>query len=182
MTLANAFLDKDVFVHVEDVRRLRSRGWQPRSQICEGCKRRAWGPGSGEAIWSEWREGRERDQTRRMGKWSVDGGGIDGTGGGGEQVRGAKGKGKAVRGHSTAQSAAHTVPHSQASLDLEEHGASPPTPTSRPDKIFVFSCRHVFHQNCLETATREAGVGTDGITDHGIDGHGAAFKCPICVE
>lgn len=64
LSLANRFLDKEGFARVEEVRDLRQRGWRPRGQVCEGCRKRAWGPGTGGAIWDSW-ERREDERHRR---------------------------------------------------------------------------------------------------------------------
>jgi hypothetical protein len=59
LNLANRFLDKEGFENVHEITELRQRGWRPRGQVCEGCKKRAWGPGAGNGIWERWekREG-----------------------------------------------------------------------------------------------------------------------------
>jgi len=54
LSLANRFLDKESFEHVHEITELRKRGWRPRGQVCEGCKKRAWGPGAGPAVWEAW--------------------------------------------------------------------------------------------------------------------------------
>ncbi|KAF2186881.1 hypothetical protein K469DRAFT_571276 [Zopfia rhizophila CBS 207.26] len=68
LSLANRFLDKDAFMHVEDVHELRQRGWRPRGQVCERCRKRAWGPGAGGGIWESWERGRVREDERRVAK------------------------------------------------------------------------------------------------------------------
>ncbi|KAF1835453.1 hypothetical protein BDW02DRAFT_588161 [Decorospora gaudefroyi] len=80
LSLANRFLDKESFVHVEQVTELRKRGWRPRGQVCEGCKKRVWGPGAGSTVWEAW-ERREQERERRKGV-------------GLERDEGGKGKGK----------------------------------------------------------------------------------------
>lgn len=47
LDLSSHLLDADVFDSVRDVHVLRQRGWRPKTQVCELCKRRAWGPGAG---------------------------------------------------------------------------------------------------------------------------------------
>ncbi|KAF2795814.1 hypothetical protein K505DRAFT_272595 [Melanomma pulvis-pyrius CBS 109.77] len=65
LSLANTFLDKEGFKRVEEITDLRQKGWRPRGQVCEGCKKRAWGPGAGGGIWEAWeREGAERARRR----------------------------------------------------------------------------------------------------------------------
>ncbi|KAF2772098.1 hypothetical protein EJ03DRAFT_387882 [Teratosphaeria nubilosa] len=53
LTLANDLLGSDVFAEIEQCDRLRHKGWRPRSQVCEICKRRAFGQGVGERVWDE---------------------------------------------------------------------------------------------------------------------------------
>tara|TARA_R110002003_G_scaffold176_5_gene14326 strand:- start:1486 stop:5244 length:3759 start_codon:yes stop_codon:yes gene_type:complete len=59
LSLANRFLDKESFEHVHEITELRKRGWRPRGQVCEGCRKRAWGPGAGGAIWDAWEKSEE---------------------------------------------------------------------------------------------------------------------------
>ncbi|KAF3484116.1 uncharacterized protein GIQ15_03440 [Arthroderma uncinatum] len=63
LSLANTMLDKDLFVHVDEITKLRQKGWRPRGQVCEVCRRRAWGPGTGAHIWEAWEN--KWDQRRR---------------------------------------------------------------------------------------------------------------------
>ncbi|KAL1603633.1 Vacuolar protein sorting-associated protein 8 [Paraconiothyrium brasiliense] len=83
LSLANRFLDKEGFEHVREINELRQRGWRPRGQICEGCHKRAWGPGAGGAIWEAW----ERSENDRLLKR------IETV----AEENGAKGKGKSAR-------------------------------------------------------------------------------------
>ncbi|CAE7002635.1 hypothetical protein P3342_001634 [Pyrenophora teres f. teres] len=81
LSLANRFLDKESFAHVHDITELRKRGWRPRGQVCEACKKRAWGPGAGAAVWEAWEM---REEGRRKSREE----------GVGDEVVGGKGKGK----------------------------------------------------------------------------------------
>ena len=74
LSLANTFLDKEGFEQVEQITELRQRGWRPRGQVCEGCKKRTWGPGAGSGIWEAWeRESAER--ARKKAEVNADEGG-----------------------------------------------------------------------------------------------------------
>jgi hypothetical protein len=120
LSLANAMLDKDLFVHVDEVFKLRQRGWRPRGQICEVCRRRVWGPGTGTLIWEAWEAKQRADLMKRRqppGLSSV-------------ENESARGKGKAAE------------PNSE-----EVDTASKDTGGLEP--IVVFSCRHVYHRRCL---------------------------------
>ncbi|KAL8989808.1 MAG: hypothetical protein Q9177_001392 [Variospora cf. flavescens] len=64
LALANRLLDKDLFVHVEEADKLRRRGWRPLGQVCEGCGKRVWGPGTGGSVWEAWQQREEDDAAR----------------------------------------------------------------------------------------------------------------------
>ncbi|PSN63066.1 hypothetical protein BS50DRAFT_103737 [Corynespora cassiicola Philippines] len=72
LSLANRFLDKEGFHRVEEISQLRQRGWRPRGQVCEGCKKRTWGPGAGGAIWEAW-ERKGQEELLERGKKNGDG-------------------------------------------------------------------------------------------------------------
>ncbi|OCT48748.1 putative Golgi complex component (Vps8) [Cladophialophora carrionii] len=137
LALSNAMLDKDVFVHLDEVTRLRLRGWRPRGQVCEVCRRRIWGPGIGERVWEQWQKKEEArlDRRRRIQQGDPT-----------HEEDGARGKGKATVGVS-----------SQEALESESPGGSD---ALREDigPLVVFSCRHVYHQKCLGQAAGEDGV------------------------
>ena len=117
--LANSILDKDLFVHVDEVFKMRQKGWRPRGQICEVCRRRVWGPGSGTQIWEAWERKQDSDMKRRQPPdMKADG------------EEGGRGKGKAADAKSE-----EVV---TASADSGDGGP-----------IVVFSCRHVYHRKCL---------------------------------
>ncbi|KAF2270749.1 hypothetical protein CC78DRAFT_564066 [Lojkania enalia] len=68
LSLANRFLDKEGFKQVKEIHELRQRGWRPRGQVCEGCRKRTWGPGAGGGIWEAWeRKGQLEIERRRAG-------------------------------------------------------------------------------------------------------------------
>lgn len=66
LSLANRFLDKESFKHVADISERRIRGWRPRGQVCEGCRKRAWGPGAGAGIWESWEKHESERERRKM--------------------------------------------------------------------------------------------------------------------
>ena len=83
LSLANRFLDKEGFEHVREINELRQRGWRPRGQVCEGCRKRAWGPGAGGSIWEAWDQRENNRLAKRMEEVA--------------EENGAKGKGKSMR-------------------------------------------------------------------------------------
>lgn len=83
LSLANRFLDKEGFEHVREINELRQRGWRPRGQVCEGCRKRAWGPGAGGSIWEAWEQRENNRLAKRMEEVAEENGG--------------KGKGKSMR-------------------------------------------------------------------------------------
>jgi vacuolar protein sorting-associated protein 8 len=121
LSLANLMLDKDLFVHVDEVFKMRQKGWRPRGQICEVCRRRVWGPGTGTPIWEAWEAKQNTDSMKRrqpLHMTLVD------------QDESGRGKGKA------------------AELKSEEFDTAAPDPGGM-GPIVVFSCRHVYHRKCL---------------------------------
>ncbi|KIX01400.1 uncharacterized protein Z518_09126 [Rhinocladiella mackenziei CBS 650.93] len=128
LSLSNAMLDKDVFVHLDEVTALRQRGWRPRGQVCEACRRRVWGPGIGDKVWEEWQKREEARLARQRRVQYVEP--I-------EEDDGTRGKGKATIGASSHE-------------PLEDDGSSGAAPVGEnPGPIVVFSCRHLYHQKCL---------------------------------
>ena len=127
LSLANELLGSDVFTEIQEANELRQRGWRPRTQVCDQCKRRAWGPGIGEIVWDEWvarEEDREAEKTRKMLERS-----------GGEEARRLE-RGKAKAAGST----------SRVDTQGEE---------VRKLALVVFACRHVFHRVCVDEEYRE---------------------------
>ncbi|KAF1819630.1 uncharacterized protein K489DRAFT_325912 [Dissoconium aciculare CBS 342.82] len=69
LTLSNQLLGSDLFAELDKVKQLRQHGWRPKTQVCEKCKRRAWGTGIGESVWTEWvaqEENRANERMRKM--------------------------------------------------------------------------------------------------------------------
>ena len=66
LALSNTMLDKDLFVQVDEVYKLRKKGWRPKGQICEVCRRRVWGPGTGSQIWAAWETEQVAEMRRRQ--------------------------------------------------------------------------------------------------------------------
>ncbi|EAT88336.2 hypothetical protein SNOG_04576 [Parastagonospora nodorum SN15] len=75
LSLANRFLDKEGFETVHEVTERRKRGWRPRGQVCEGCGKRCWGPGTGGGVWAAWekKEGERRARVVGLGMDEVGG-------------------------------------------------------------------------------------------------------------
>ncbi|KAF2088113.1 hypothetical protein K490DRAFT_40356 [Saccharata proteae CBS 121410] len=121
LALANRELDRDVFAQVDEVNRLRQRGWRPRGNVCEGCRNRVWGPGAGGGVWEKWVERREREALGRRGK-------------GGREDRG---KGKAVG-----------VVEDEGGGASDGRGDGEGT-REEQDPLVVFACRHLWHRSCL---------------------------------
>ena len=157
LALANRFLDKDAFAHVDDMYALRQRGWRPRSQACEGCRKRAWGPGAGADIWDAWQRRGELERQRRDELRTAD-----------AAQRPARGKGRNgdldLSGHAL-EDAAGGASNGKggAAVDSDESAAP----------LVVFACRHVWHRRCLETTMPTADT-------HDGPGEGR-FRCPLCA-
>jgi hypothetical protein len=66
LSLANRFLDKEGFANVSELDARRRRGWRPRGQVCEGCRKRCWGPGAGGSVFESWEVRQENEVRRRV--------------------------------------------------------------------------------------------------------------------
>lgn len=152
LSLSNAMLDKDVFVDLDDVKQLRLRGWRPRGQVCEVCRRRVWGPGVGEGVWQAWQRKEEARSQRREKRGQVNTVNEPDT---------SRGKGKA---------AAPPAEHEAVEKDRES------TPADN-GPIVVFSCRHVYHQKCLSTrqGNEEEREGEESLAAN------VPLACPACI-
>ncbi|OCK81233.1 hypothetical protein K432DRAFT_425102 [Lepidopterella palustris CBS 459.81] len=153
LSLASRFLDKDAFTHVAEIHELRQRGWRPRGQVCEGCRKRAWGPGAGGDIWDAWERRGEREEERR----------IRARGVGAEEAarRAERGKGRA--------DGENVEEEDEVATDSDAGKKEVLGP------LVVFACRHMWHKRCLERAMRKDG-GEDGETRGGK----RQLRCPIC--
>ncbi|KIW51303.1 hypothetical protein PV05_10040 [Exophiala xenobiotica] len=151
LALSNSMLDKDVFVQLDEVGKLRQRGWRPRGQVCEVCRRRVWGPGLGTRVWEEWTR---KEEARRDRRWRRSESSAD-------EDDGARGKGKAT---SRARVGHDENTRSGAIMGGESVGPGP---------IVVFSCRHLYHQKCL---SQEQGP----MRGH-LENGGPGLVCPSCV-
>lgn len=131
LSLASSLLDSDVFTDVSDIHLLRQRGWRPKTQVCELCKRRAWGTGTsvftddnshGESHWREW----ERcEQERCARKLEID--------------RVKRGEYQLDRGKGKRPSVQAVEERTDEEKAIREKGT-----------LVVFACRHVFHRSCLD--------------------------------
>lgn len=138
LALSNSILDKDVFVHLHEATALRQRGWRPRGQVCEVCRRRVWGPGIGTRVWEEWQQEEESRLIRRRHVQEVE---IT------QEDEATRGKGKAA---AAADENVHEPP-----ADAESSGDT--QSAERLGPIVVFSCRHLYHQKCLGGGHIESG-------------------------
>lgn len=177
LSLANRLLDNDLFVHVEEVNKLRRRGWRPLGQVCEGCGKRVWGPGTGGFVWEAWQkkdeEGAERVQ-QRHGAHLIDDQTMRSTPNGkGKAIledaqRGSAAGGKVEEGKETASETVRS--ENEHNLGGGHEGASP---------LIIFSCRHIFHRACLEEMQDSGEVAENG---RRYDANGGKdFVCPLCI-
>jgi len=162
LSLANRFLDKDAFTHVAVVHDLRQRGWRPRGQVCEGCKKRAWGPGAGGDIWDAWERRGEREEEAR-----------------GRKRGGSEAKRREERGKGRASGSRGREGDEESTHEEDERGEVEGEDVNKDKKedlgpLVVFACRHLWHKRCLMRATE------DGKAEEGR-GVKRRFKCPICA-
>ncbi|KAM0724231.1 hypothetical protein Q7P37_000113 [Cladosporium fusiforme] len=158
LALATDLLGSDVFADIDDAHTRRQRGWRPRSQACELCKRRAWGTGIGEVVWDEWL-GRELGRERRRVEVRVE------RSGGVEARRRSRGKGRAQEVLSSPGAAAAAGDVGERIEDVMSGGIGGGGDRGRL-ALVVFACRHVFHQVCLD----EDGVRKNGRVEREVTG------------
>ncbi|KAL8920959.1 MAG: hypothetical protein Q9208_005985 [Pyrenodesmia sp. 3 TL-2023] len=177
LSLANRLLDKDLFVHVDEADRLRRRGWRPLGQVCEGCGRRVWGPGTGGLVWEAWQKKDEQDaervQKRHQAQAPADQIIRSQPNGKGKAIledaqRGSASGGKVEKGKEIAPGTVRS--EDDRSLEGANEGTGP---------LIVFSCRHIFHQACLEKMQDSGEVAENG-RRYGANG-GKDFTCPLCL-
>lgn len=89
--------------------------------MCEGCKKRCWGPGAGGGVWEAWEKREAEREKKRLER--LEASGSDGNGNGG------KGKGRSV----------------VSTAGEEEVDGNDGVKT-----LVVFACRHLWHRVCLE--------------------------------
>jgi len=157
LSMSNAMLDKDLFVDVDEVARRRQQGWRPRGQVCEGCRRRAWGPGTGDRVWEAWDK---KEQARAMRRQHVHQG-DDAS----NEVDVSRGKGKAA------------VDELQHVTNNEDEGDMKDVGSGGLGPIVVFSCRHMYHQSCLR-ADRDL---ADGHGQRSALPEHEQIACPACM-
>jgi len=163
LRIANAFLDKDLFAGSREAHRLRVRGWRPRGQVCEGCRRRVWGPGVGAPVWDEW-VGREEGESVRRANARIEKVG-------GEMARKLeRGKGRAMTESGGGGGGGVTA---GAGEDEDVAGGTQGGDLvgKRLDAVVVFVCRHIWHKGCLERTLAEC----DKAEASPIE-----LRCPLC--
>jgi vacuolar protein sorting-associated protein 8 len=160
LALSNSMLDKDLFVHVDEIARLRRRGWRPRGQVCEICRRRVWGPGAGAQIWKAWLHREEQELHKRQDQEYF---------GTGEEGGASRGKGKAAADISAAAA---------SQSEVTDGGDSSTEASLGP--ALVFACRHLFHERCLDHQTGMASGGSTGPHTPLQRGEHLERVCPVC--
>lgn len=168
LSLANGMLDRDLFTHVDEVTRLRQRGWRPRGQVCEICRGRVWGPGLGESHWRAWERKGVEDRARRA-------------------VRRVEGRVDPLAERGKGKHAAGPGPGTgEGNEDGGEDGEGADGP------LVIFSCRHLYHRDCLVAIGRPSRLVTGaGATSSSAgvghtrffhpDGSGWVPSCPVCT-
>ncbi|KAL9578669.1 MAG: hypothetical protein Q9212_005574 [Teloschistes hypoglaucus] len=174
LALANRLLDNDLFVHVAEANKLRRKGWRPLGQVCEGCGKRLWGPGTGGHVWEAYQRKEEENQARHM---------VDDQSS--RVIRNRKGKaiqedaqpGLAVSDQLVRKRDDEVTATAQNSDDLVGDAAG------GSGSLIIFSCRHLFHRMCLEKMQGSGDLARDGrqsgesAADTGND-----LTCPLCIS
>ncbi|KAK2781467.1 Vacuolar protein sorting-associated protein 8 [Emmonsiellopsis sp. PD_33] len=194
LSLANAMLDKDLFVHVDEITKLRQQGWRPRGQVCEVCRRRVWGPGSGAWLWEAWQDKQVEDARRGEARR------LDLVGG---QDAHSRGKGKApmsgedAEAHASSQAATPPLAGFDGAGSASGQRVDVVIPSQQTEQqepghegpLVVFACRHLYHRSCLVTEAERRGESGQATPHHhhggrrvgigGGDGHELA--CLTCT-
>ncbi|GFF68858.1 hypothetical protein CNMCM8927_006694 [Aspergillus lentulus] len=179
LALANGMLDRDLFVHVEEVTRLRQQGWRPRGQVCEICRQRIWGPGVGSQYWEAWEKRQEGERQRRAIK-RLEGRFDPAT---------ARGKGKAAAVGAVGGPSLHYNGHVEHHHQHREVVGAPETDEAfhnnaeekRIGPAVVFSCRHLYHHQCLVDMAQAGRTSKRNSAHFAPDGTGLELSCPTCT-
>ncbi|KAL8732623.1 MAG: hypothetical protein Q9166_002598 [cf. Caloplaca sp. 2 TL-2023] len=175
LDLANRLLDKDLFVHVAEADTLRRRGWRPLGQVCEGCGKRVWGPGTGGYVWDAWqkreKEDAEATQHRHENRSAE-----------AQTTKSSRhGKGKAIQEeaqHSSIVTQEESRRREGVSLAAENDGNGEiGGGKGGSGPLIIFSCRHIFHRMCLEKMQGPGDAARNGRQD-AADGPMAFFDDP----
>ena len=158
LALATQLLDKDLWIQVDEADSLRRKGWRPLGQVCELCGRRVLGPSAGGDIWDAWIAKESHATRTQQYKGQIDQGTSPGD---------AHGKGKEVLRTDANALNLKEMPHAEGiGDDVTKSGA-----------LVIFSCRHVYHQRCLEDMKDqpEERIDAPNHASSKID-----FECPVC--
>lgn len=158
LSLANSMLDKDLFVHVDELVQLRPRGWRPKGRLCCVCRQRVWGPGAGEQIWEAWESKTKKSLKRDTaagtsispGKEfyvSSDAQDIKGKGRAVDSVSLPVGAG-AAEAETSLRSAENVTATKVDPPDLD-HNNPRKSSDNHTSALVIFACRHVYHRTCL---------------------------------
>ncbi|KAE8148021.1 Golgi CORVET complex core vacuolar protein 8-domain-containing protein [Aspergillus avenaceus] len=169
LALANGMLDRDLFVHVDEVMRLRQRGWRPRGQVCEICRQRIWGPGVGSQHWEAWKKRQADAHQRRISRQSE--GRMD--------PAISRGKGKAAAVVEAGQAVHLHDGHADAESVDDMRGSAGENGTEMPiGPAVVFSCRHLYHRQCLLNLGHSGQTRKSHFRPEGSEWE--LLSCPIC--
>lgn len=151
LSLANSFLDKDLFIDVRSSVVARQRGWRPNSQSCEICGKRSWGPGAAGGIYSAWEKKRAEkmkalEYKREERKREAEGRAYS------EVARGKRVGGRLME--------VEVRNRGGGGPGEAEHGE-----VGKGQELVILSCRHLFHRGCLLGAEQleEGGVLPEGV-------------------
>ena len=165
LSISNSFLESDLYLHVTEAKELRERGWRSKSQVCEICKRRAWGLGTGGDIWDAWERKLELDEALQMRNKIARSKGE-------ASRRLARGKAKAEAHDANGASGGDTGSLSERSGALNSDDAN-------LSSLVLFACRHMFHYRCLESESTKGEGGLQGSNGVG-QADRVGLRCPLC--
>ena len=175
LSLANRLLEKDLFVHVNRADNLRRRGWRPLGQVCEGCGRRVWGPGTGGYVWDAWQQRNEermetelQENTQRVAENTTS-----------ANESHVKGKGVVNDRQGDSATTSRRARFKNGKTPIKEVSMENVLETAEEDlgALVVFSCRHIFHQKCLQEMQGPEVTGRAVPPALGLE-----FFCPLCMK
>ena len=177
LALANRLLDKDLFAHLTGADTLRRRGWRPLGQLCEGCGKRVWGPGTGAYVWDAWeRRNETRPKQQHESAEAVESESAI------EVTAGGKGK-AATASHGKISAVPDVGPEAMAGKVMKggpDAGSNDESGKEDLGALVIFACRHMFHRLCL---MKMQGTEDRVETGHALRGSlEPELACPLCTH
>ncbi|KAJ3563225.1 hypothetical protein NPX13_g8276 [Xylaria arbuscula] len=162
LQLSNRLLEQQLFVNVKQAVELRQRGWRPKGSTCEACGRRIWGPGVSGNVFEAWEEKQAVETARRKERKAIVAASHSSmTRGKGkaesppqQETYSGKGKGKSVDTAAQPDLREESTTQDEVSSGDRGTGLNGNAVNSKKNEplgpLVVLSCRHIYHQRCLD--------------------------------